>query len=146
MHGGHPSFAADQFLEESASVEACSRRVMTQYAEIELEHWEGYRGSRPVRIGNDASQQDQLDIYGELMDAIYLCDKYCRPISHRFWCIVRKRIVEHVLVHWRDPDHGIWEVRGAKQHYVYSKVMCWVCLDRGTRNVAMLWDEIQSCM
>jgi GH15 family glucan-1,4-alpha-glucosidase len=101
--------------------------------ELILEHWTGYKDSRPVRIGNLAAFQHQLDIYGELLDAIYLCDKWVRPISYDFWKIIRDKIVPHVLRRWNDPDHGIWEGRGAPEHHVYSKVMAWVALDRAIR-------------
>jgi GH15 family glucan-1,4-alpha-glucosidase len=97
-----------------------------------LDHLEGYRGSRPVRVGNDASNQLQLDIYGELMDSIYLHNKYGNPISYDLWRQLR-RLLDWVCEHWREKDEGIWEVRGGKQHFVYSKVMCWVALDRGLR-------------
>ena len=97
-----------------------------------LEHLEGYRGSRPVRIGNGAYQQLQLDIYGELMDAIYLFNKYGTPIDYDLWTYLR-RMLNWVVDHWQQPDEGIWEVRGGRQHFVYSKLMCWIALDRGIR-------------
>lgn len=104
----------------------------TEIPEVELKHLRGYRDSRPVRIGNAAFSQIQLDIYGELLDTIYLSNKYAEPISYDFWQHIVK-LVEWVCVHWQDKDEGIWEVRGGKQHFVYSKVMCWVALDRGIR-------------
>jgi GH15 family glucan-1,4-alpha-glucosidase len=97
-----------------------------------LGHLGGYRGSMPVRVGNGAARQLQLDIYGELMDAIYLFNKYGTPISYDLWQHVR-RILDWVCDHWREPDEGIWEVRSGRQHFVYSKLMCWVALDRGLR-------------
>lgn len=100
--------------------------------EIHLDHLEGYRGSRPVRIGNAAHEQLQLDIYGELMDAVYLSNKHGRQISYRLWQHLRKSL-NYVCDHWRQKDEGIWEVRGGRQHFVYSKLMCWVALDRGFR-------------
>lgn len=100
--------------------------------ETTLDHLDGYRGSRPVRIGNGAADQLQLDIYGELLDAVYLYDKYGTPISWDFWQDV-VRYVDWVCDNWERPDEGIWEVRGEKQHFVYSKLMCWVALDRGLR-------------
>lgn len=102
-------------------------------AEEHLEHWTGYRDSRPVRIGNLAAHQHQLDIYGELLDAIYLCDKWVRPISYDFWLVLRDQIVPHVVRRWEEPDNGIWETRDAPRHHVYSKVMAWVALDRVLR-------------
>ena len=97
-----------------------------------LDHFEGYRGSRPVRIGNGACHQLQLDIYGELMDSAYLFNKYGTPISYELWQNLR-RLVNWVCDHWRTADEGIWEVRGGRQHFVYSKLMCWVAIDRGLR-------------
>ncbi len=103
-----------------------------ELTEETLDHLEGYRGSRPVRIGNAASRQLQLDIYGELLDAIYLFNKYGTPIGYDAWVKIR-RILNHVCDVWREPDEGIWEVRGGRRHFVYSKLMCWVALDRGLR-------------
>jgi GH15 family glucan-1,4-alpha-glucosidase len=100
--------------------------------EIELPHLEGYRGSRPVRIGNGAWDQRQLDIYGELMDAVYLSNKYGSPIGYDLWLKLRP-LVDWVCDNWRLPDEGIWEVRGGQREFVYSKVMCWVAIDRGLR-------------
>ncbi|CAO3694789.1 unnamed protein product [Rhizopus stolonifer] len=100
--------------------------------EVEFNHLDGYRGSRPVRIGNGAYDHLQLDIYGELMDGIYLYNKYGSPISYDMWCAVRK-LANYVCCHWKQPDMSIWEVRGKKQHFTYSLVMCWVALDRALR-------------
>ncbi|MGH7390578.1 MAG: glycoside hydrolase family 15 protein [Candidatus Rokuibacteriota bacterium] len=97
-----------------------------------LDHLDGYRGSRPVRIGNGAYGQLQLDIYGELMDAVYLYNKYGNPISYDFWVHLR-RLTNWVCDNWRRTDEGIWEVRGGQQHFVYSKLMCWVAVDRALR-------------
>ncbi len=97
-----------------------------------LDHLEGYRGSRPVRIGNGAYGQLQLDIYGELLDSIYLYNKYATPISYDLWASLR-RLVDWVSENWTRADEGIWEVRGGQADFVYSKLMCWVALDRGLR-------------
>jgi GH15 family glucan-1,4-alpha-glucosidase len=97
-----------------------------------LDHLEGYRGSAPVRIGNAAHRQLQLDIYGELMDAVYLHNKYVEPIDYESWCRLR-RLVDWLCENWRRKDDGIWEVRGGSRHFVYSKVMSWVALDRSLR-------------
>jgi GH15 family glucan-1,4-alpha-glucosidase len=97
-----------------------------------LDHLEGYRGSRPVRIGNGAYNQLQLDIYGELMDSVYLYNKYGSPISYDLWAGLR-RLVNWVCDHWNRKDEGVWEVRGGQQHFLYSKVMCWVAVDRALR-------------
>jgi GH15 family glucan-1,4-alpha-glucosidase len=97
-----------------------------------LEHLEGYRGSRPVRVGNGAYNQLQLDIYGELMDAVYLYNKYGDPIWYELWTHLR-RLIDWVCDNWRREDEGVWEVRGRRRHFVYSKLMCWVAVDRGLR-------------
>jgi GH15 family glucan-1,4-alpha-glucosidase len=97
-----------------------------------LDHLEGYQGSAPVRIGNSAHEQFQLDIYGELMDSIYLFNKYGAPISYDLWQYLQK-MLDQVCDRWQRQDQGIWEMRGNEQHFVYSKVMCWVALDRGLR-------------
>jgi GH15 family glucan-1,4-alpha-glucosidase len=103
-----------------------------QLPEQTLDHWEGYRGSSPVHIGNDAVSQFQGDIYGELMDAFYLSNKYVSPSSYDVWVKIRKRL-EWICENWRLPDAGIWEMRNRQEHFVYSKVMNWVALDRGIR-------------
>lgn len=100
--------------------------------EFTLGHLEGYKGSSPVRVGNEASNQLQLDIYGELMDSVYLYNKYGSPISFELWFELRG-LLNWVCDNWHRADDGIWEVRGGAQQFVYSKVMCWVALDRGLR-------------
>ena len=97
-----------------------------------LDHLDGYRGSRPVRIGNGAYDQLQLDIDGELLDAVYLSNKYRSPVSYELWVELR-RIVNWLCDNWQRRDAGIWEVRGGPQHFVYSKLMCWVAVDRALR-------------
>lgn len=97
-----------------------------------LDHLSGYMNSKPVRIGNGAYDQLQLDIYGELMDSMYIYDKHGAPISYDVWVYLRN-IVNWVCDNWKTRDEGIWEVRGGKQHFIYSKVMCWVAIDRGVR-------------
>jgi GH15 family glucan-1,4-alpha-glucosidase len=97
-----------------------------------LDHLEGYKGSRPVRIGNDAYQQLQLDIYGELMDSLYLYNKYGSPIAYDLWVYLR-RLTNWLCEHWQDKDDAIWEVRGGPDNFVYSKMMCWVAIDRALR-------------
>ncbi|MCA9457274.1 MAG: glycoside hydrolase family 15 protein, partial [Nitrospira sp.] len=103
-----------------------------QLTEETLAHLEGYRGSHPVRVGNGAYKQLQLDIYGELMDSVYLYNKYGTPISYDLWKHLR-RMINWVCDNWQRTDEGIWEVRGGQQHFVYSKLMCWVAVDRGLR-------------
>jgi GH15 family glucan-1,4-alpha-glucosidase len=100
--------------------------------EEELPHFEGYLGSRPVRIGNAAANNLQLDIYGELLDAIYLYDKYGAPISFDFWVNIR-RLIDWVCENWRRPDESIWELRTGRREFLYSKVLCWVAIDRAIR-------------
>ncbi len=101
-------------------------------AEEVLEHLKGYRGLGPVRVGNEASEQFQLDIYGELMDAAYLFNKHGTPISFDLWVYLR-RLADWVCERWNEPDQGIWEFRSGRRHFTYSKVMCWVALDRALR-------------
>ena len=97
-----------------------------------LDHLEGYRGSSPVRIGNGAYDQLQLDIYGELMDSVYLYNKYGSQISYDLWRYLR-RLTNWVCDHWKKKDEGIWEVRSGRQHFLYSRLMCWVAIDRALR-------------
>ena len=100
----------------------------------EYEHptWEGYRGSHPVRIGNAAAEQRQLDIYGELIDSVYLFNKYGSPIFSDTWDNVR-RIVDWLCENWDQADEGIWETRGGQKDFTYSRLMCWVALERSIR-------------
>jgi alpha,alpha-trehalase len=106
--------------------------------ERELLHLEGYYASSPVRVGNGAAHQKQLDVFGEVLDCIHLYrrqggfERYGETLEGPLWNMMR-RLVEHVCAHWQEPDSGIWEVRGGDRHFVYSKVMCWVALDRGIR-------------
>lgn len=97
-----------------------------------LTHWEGYMGSRPIRIGNGAYDQLQLDIYGELMDSVYIYNKYGEPISIDLWENLT-RLIDWVCNNWQKQDEGIWEVRSGKQEFLYSRLMCWVAIDRGIR-------------
>lgn len=101
-------------------------------SEESLTHLKGYRNSKPVRIGNGAYRQSQLDIYGALLDSVYLYNKYGAPISYDLWRNL-ERLLDYVCNNWRRPDEGIWEIRGEPQHFVYSKLMCWVALDRALR-------------
>src|SRR2546428_4624977 len=97
-----------------------------------LPHLEGYMESRPVRIGNAAVDNLQLDIYGELMDSVYLYDKYASPIGYDAWTSI-VRLIDWVCANWRQPDEGIWEVRGGRREVLYSRGVCWVALDRAIR-------------
>jgi GH15 family glucan-1,4-alpha-glucosidase len=100
--------------------------------EVTLDHLQGYEHSRPVRIGNAAYQQLQLDIYGEMMDSIYLANKYGDSISHAGWQEVQ-RILQWLGKNWQRPDEGIWEVRGGAREFLHSRLMCWVAFDRALR-------------
>ncbi|KKD08077.1 glycoside hydrolase family 15 protein [Streptomyces sp. WM6386] len=104
----------------------------TDLTESELPHLEGHHGSAPVRIGNAAADQLQLDIYGALIDSIYLYDKWAKPISSDQWDDVCA-LVEWVCEHWDQPDEGIWETRGGRKNFLYSRLMCWVAIERAIR-------------
>jgi GH15 family glucan-1,4-alpha-glucosidase len=100
--------------------------------EFELSELPGYEGSKPVRIGNAASEQFQLDVYGEVLGVAFLGTSVIGRIEERFWPRWRA-VVEHVETIWRQPDDGIWETRGPRRHFTYSKVMAWVVFDRAVR-------------
>jgi GH15 family glucan-1,4-alpha-glucosidase len=97
-----------------------------------LEHLEGYRGSRPVWIGNGAADQLQLDIYGEAMDSIYLADAHGLQVGHEFWSRLAD-MIDWLCEHWNQPEEGIWETRGGRQQFTYGRLMSWVALDRAVR-------------
>jgi GH15 family glucan-1,4-alpha-glucosidase len=103
-----------------------------QLEEKTLDHFEGYRKSTPVRIGNDAYGQLQLDIYGELLDSVYLSNKYGEPISYDFWKNLEGQI-DWLADNWNQPDEGIWEVRGGRKPFLYSRLLCWVAFDRAIK-------------
>jgi GH15 family glucan-1,4-alpha-glucosidase len=100
--------------------------------EEELNHLSGYDNSRPVRIGNGAFDQMQHDIWGTMLDSVYLHTKSREQIPESLWPVLKEQ-VEEAIKHWREPDRGIWEVRGEAQHFTSSKIMCWVALDRGSK-------------
>jgi GH15 family glucan-1,4-alpha-glucosidase len=114
-----------------------------ELAERELGHLRGYWDSQPVRVGNGAVGQKQLDVFGEVLDCIHFYrrqggfERYGEQLEGPLWAMLRL-LVENVCAHWQDPDSGIWEVRGELRHFVYSKVMCWVALDRGIRAAEQL--------
>ncbi len=118
----------------------CARKLGILYSldgreelpEVNLTHLCGHGGATPVRIGNEAYRQNQLDIYGELLDAVYLANKYGEAISHEGWKHAT-RIVNELCENWRSKDVGIWEIRGEDRHYLHSRLMCWVALDRALR-------------
>jgi GH15 family glucan-1,4-alpha-glucosidase len=97
-----------------------------------LEHLNGYEGARPVRIGNAAYKQQQHDVWGALLDSVYLHTRSRDSLDERVWPIL-KRQVEAAIANWRKPDRGIWEVRGEPKHFTSSKMFCWVACDRGAR-------------
>ena len=126
------------FLADVAEAEEGKLQIMygiggeAELPEHTLDHLSGYEGARPVRVGNDAFRQDQHDVWGAILDSFYLHTKSRDQLPDRIWPILVKQ-VEAALEHWRDPDYGIWEVRGQPRHFTSSKVMCWVAADRGAR-------------
>ena len=137
--------AAEQFMEwltdrfrEVKAGEVDRLRVMyrvdgsSDLEEEQLDHLEGYCGSRPVRVGNEASTQLQLDIYGELIDAIYVHNKYGGPIYYDAWDGIRDG-VDRLAETWDQPDEGIWETRGGRKDFLFSRLQCWVGMDRAAR-------------
>jgi Glycosyl hydrolases family 15 len=107
--------------------------------EIQLDTLDGYRGSRPVRIGNAAADQFQLDVYGYLLDTAWLYHRHGGPTTPTFWRLLAGA-VDVVARRWTEPDDGIWEVRGGRRHFVASKVMAWVAVDRAIR-----WPAAWAC-
>jgi GH15 family glucan-1,4-alpha-glucosidase len=108
--------------------------------EQELHHLAGYDGARPVRIGNGAYRQRQHDVWGAVLDSIYLHTRSRDQLPERLWPIIRQQ-VQAALNSWREPDRGIWEVRGEPKHFTSSKLMCWVAADRGARLAMLREDE-----
>jgi GH15 family glucan-1,4-alpha-glucosidase len=100
--------------------------------EVELDHLSGYKDSRPVRLGNAANNQLQLDLYGAVLDAAYLYNKHGAPLDYELWQNLQE-VLDWLSNNWRQPDEGMWEVRGDKRHFVSSKLMCWVALERAVR-------------
>lgn len=133
----YAGFLRDRF--ESASTNGSGPlRIMygidgrTELPEEILHHLEGYEGSAPVRVGNGAAHQLQLDIYGEIIDAAYLVESLGMRMAYDSWCAVAE-VVDWVCDHWQEPDEGIWETRGGRQRFTHSRLMCWVALDRAIR-------------
>ncbi|MFV2114418.1 glycoside hydrolase family 15 protein [Micromonospora sp. LOL_025] len=108
--------------------------------ERELPHLSGYAGSRPVRTGNEAADQVQFDTYGHILDAALAYQQLAGELTGEQWRLLRRH-VDTMAQRWREPDHGVWEIRGPRRHYVNSKVMVWVCLDRGIRLAHLLHDD-----
>ena len=112
-----------------------------ELAEQTLDHLHGYEGARPVRIGNAAATQRQHDVWGTLLDSVYIHTRSRDRLDDRTWAVLTRQ-VECALEHWREPDRGIWEVRGEPRHFTSSKVMCWVAADRGAK-LALLRDDAE---
>ncbi len=112
-------------------------KVLTEF---ELDHLPGYANSRPVRIGNAAYAQKQHDVWGALLDSVYLHFKAANHLDNRIWTILDQQVNE-ALKHWREPDAGIWEVRGELRHFTSSKIMCWVAVDRGAKIARMTGED-----
>lgn len=104
----------------------------TDLTERCLDYMDGYKSSKPVRIGNKAHQQTQMDIYGELLETIYIFVKHGGDITYEYWKIIAQYI-EFVISNWHEPDHSIWEVRGQKREFFFSRMMCWVAVDRAVK-------------
>jgi alpha,alpha-trehalase len=126
------------FLAELAEAEEGKLQIMygiggeDELPERTLDHLSGYDGARPVRVGNDAYRQDQHDVWGTILDSFYLHTKTRDQLPERTWPILVKQ-VESALANWREPDRGIWEIRGEPKQFTTSKLMCWVAADRGAR-------------
>jgi GH15 family glucan-1,4-alpha-glucosidase len=124
-------------VSEQAGEESGPLKIMyrvdgsSDLAEETLDHFEGYRGSRPVRIGNGAADQLQLDIYGEVMDAVALAEPF-EPLGYQGWLDLMK-VLDWLCDNWDQPDEGVWETRGGRKDFTYGRVMCWVALDRAIR-------------
>jgi GH15 family glucan-1,4-alpha-glucosidase len=130
------AFRFRRFIERSSAGSAAQFATLygvdggRRQQEIELAHLEGYRGAKPVRVGNRASGQIQLDMFGETLELSWLWHRRGHAPSNDYWNFLID-LVDWVCTHWREPDHGIWEMRGEPRNYVYSKVMCWSALNRG---------------
>ncbi len=111
-----------------------------RFPELELDWLPGYEGSRPVRVGNDAGAQYQLDVYGEVLDLFHQAAREGLPHEAAVWNI-ETRIMDILESNWREPDEGIWEVRGGRRHFTHSKVMAWVGVDRAIRDIELFGFE-----
>jgi GH15 family glucan-1,4-alpha-glucosidase len=125
--------AAEQAGDDSGPMKIMYRvDGSSDLAEVTLDHFEGWRGSRPVRIGNGAAGQLQLDIYGEMMDAMFLADERGVQTGHQSWLEIAS-LIDWLCEHWDQPDEGIWETRGGRRDFVYGRIQSWVALDRAIR-------------
>ncbi len=135
------SFIADIATRDGADLQVMygigGERDLTEY---ELDNLPGYADSRPVRVGNAAATQQQHDMWGALLDSVYLHAKSADHLDERIWPILDVQ-VETALAHWREPDRGIWEVRGEPRHFTSSKIMCWVAADRGAQIAAAMGER-----
>ena len=128
----------DRLVEAEESDGASPLKIMyrvdgsSDLSEETLDHWEGWRGSRPVRIGNGASGQLQLDIYGEALDAMWHADAQGLQVAHVGWAAIVK-MMDWLCEHWDQPEEGIWETRGGRKDFTYGRFQCWVALDRAVR-------------
>jgi GH15 family glucan-1,4-alpha-glucosidase len=135
------------FIADVAEAEEGDLQIMygiggeDELVEQTLDHLSGYEGARPVRVGNGAYDQEQHDVWGALLDSVYLHTKSRDHLPERIWPILKKQ-VRTAIEKWGDPDHGIWEVRGEPKHFTSSKLMCWVAADRGAR-LAEMRDELE---
>jgi GH15 family glucan-1,4-alpha-glucosidase len=142
LHGNHGDEASEwrRWLMRAVAGDPADVQIMygvggeRRLAEFEVEWLDGYEGSKPVRIGNAASEQLQLDVYGELMDCLYQAREHGLPPDDQAWSI-QLGLLKHLEVAWRVPDAGIWEIRGEPRHFVHSKAMAWVAFDRAVRTV-----------
>jgi GH15 family glucan-1,4-alpha-glucosidase len=142
LNGGYVDEAHDwrQWLLRAAAGDPADLQIMygvggeRRLTELELDWLDGYEQSTPVRIGNQASEQFQLDVYGEVLDAFYQARTHGLTKEPASWALQRK-LLQHLETAWREPDEGIWEVRGPRRHFTHSKVMCWVAFDRAVRSV-----------
>jgi alpha,alpha-trehalase len=141
LHALGLNWEADDFVQYVADLERnpdgslqimYGPRGQKDLAESALEHLKGYEGARPVRIGNGAYNQRQNDVFGAVLDSVYLHSKKRDHIPERLWPVLTDQVRCAATV-WREPDQGIWEARGKPRHYVSSKLMCWVAMDRGAR-------------
>jgi alpha,alpha-trehalase len=139
---------ADDFFYFLADIAEQDKNLQIMYgiggerelAEAELDHLSGYDGARPVRVGNGAWDQRQHDVWGVLLDSLFLHTRSRDRLDERRWPMIKHQ-VESALRHWREPDQGLWEVRGPAQHFTGSKIMCWVAADRGARLARLRGDQ-----
>jgi GH15 family glucan-1,4-alpha-glucosidase len=151
MHGLGFDWEAVDFFSFIADIAGGDEELQVMYGvggernleEFELDHLPGYANSRPVRIGNAAYAQRQHDVWGALLDSVYLHSRTHAHLDGRIWPILGKQVAA-ALKNWREPDAGIWEVRGELRHFTSSKIMCWVAVDRGAKLAAMIGQDAEA--